>query len=328
MTNNSPILSGTNLFKQFKIKSTPASPAGILTAVDDVCLDLFKGETHGIAGESGCGKSTLGKIMAGLLPADSGQINYLGTSISALSKADQHLFRRQTQMIFQDPFSSLNPRMRVGDIIAEPLLISEKQSASSLRSNAEEIMQTVGLAAGQYNRFPHEFSGGQRQRIGIARALATSPKIIIADEPVSSLDISIQAQIINLLQNMKFTYSLSLIMISHDLSVLRHMCDRVSIMYLGTIVESAPAADLFKRCLHPYTEALIASIPGVNRGQRQNKIILTDDIPSPLAIPTGCRFHPRCHYAKDICRHESPLLENKSLTHRAACHFSSDIFHS
>ncbi len=328
MTNNSPILSGSHLFKQFQIKSTPASPSGILTAVDDVCLDLFKGETHGIAGESGCGKSTLGKIMAGLLPPDKGQISYLGTSISALSKTDQITFRRQTQMIFQDPFSSLNPRMRIGDIIAEPLLISEKQSASTLRSKVEEIMQTVGLAAGQYNRFPHEFSGGQRQRIGIARALATSPKIIIADEPVSSLDISIQAQIINLLQNMKSTYNLSLIMISHDLSVLRHMCDQVSIMYLGTIVESAPAVDLFKRCRHPYTEALIASIPGINRGKKHNRIILTDDIPSPLAIPTGCRFHPRCHYAKGICSQQTPLLENKSTTHRAACHFSSEIFYT
>lgn len=328
MIDNQPILSGSNLFKRFQIKSTPASPAGILTAVDDVCLDIFKGETHGIAGESGCGKSTLGKIMAGLLPPDKGQINYLGSPVSALSKADRLSFRRQTQMIFQDPFSSLNPRMRIGDIIAEPLLISEKLPAAPLRSKVEEIMQTVGLVAGQYNRFPHEFSGGQRQRIGIARALATSPKIIIADEPVSSLDISIQAQIINLLQNMKSAYNLSLIMISHDLSVLRHMCDRVSIMYLGTIVESAPAADIFQRCLHPYTEALIASIPGIKHNKSSNKAILTDDIPSPLTIPTGCRFHPRCHYAKDICRQKSPLLENKTTAHLAACHFSSEIFQS
>jgi len=326
MNDNQPILSGTNLHKQFLIKSTPASPSGILKAVDDVSLDLFKGETHGIAGESGCGKSTLGKIMAGLLQPENGHVSYLGSPVSALSKTDRMLFRRQTQMIFQDPFSSLNPRMRIGDIIAEPLLISEKLSGSSLRTKVEEIMQTVGLSAGQYNRFPHEFSGGQRQRIGIARALATSPRIIIADEPVSSLDISIQAQIINLLQSMKSAYSLSLIMISHDLSVLRHMCDRVSIMYLGTVVESATAAELFQRCLHPYTEALIASIPGIKKDKRQNKIILTDDIPSPLAIPAGCRFHPRCQYAKEICRQQAPILENKNTLHQAACHFSSEIY--
>lgn len=326
MNNCQPLLSGRNLSKHYKIKGTIAAPEGILTAVDDVCLDVFKGETHGIAGESGCGKSTLGKILAGLIPPDTGQVEYKGMALPGMSREDYRIYRRQAQMIFQDPFSSLNPRMRIGDIIAEPLKISKDLTAEAIRSKVEEIMQTVGISPEQYNRFPHEFSGGQRQRIGIARALSTSPQVIIADEPVSSLDISIQAQIINLLQNMKAAYSLSLIMISHDLSVLRHMCDRVSIMYLGTIVESAPAAVLFKRCLHPYTEALIASVPGVRRIKDHRKIMLRDDIPSPLAVPSGCRFHPRCQYAKELCRHTSPVLDEKNAGHQAACHFSKEIF--
>jgi peptide/nickel transport system ATP-binding protein len=326
MTSNRPILNGINLSKRFRIKTTPTAPDGILTAVDDVCLDINHGETHGIAGESGCGKSTLGKLLAGLLPADSGEVHYHDTPLTGMSGEEYNSFRRQTQMIFQDPFSSLNPRMRIGDIIAEPLLISGKDSAASRRIKVAEIMQTVGISPEQYNRFPHEFSGGQRQRIGIARALTSSPEIIIADEPVSSLDISIQAQIINLLQSMKSAYSLSLVMISHDLSVLRHMCDRVSIMYLGTIVESAPAVELFQNCLHPYTEALIASVPGINRVGGRKKILLRDDIPSPLAVPTGCRFHPRCHYAGEICKQNTPPLDEKSAEHRAACHFSKEIY--
>jgi len=311
MNTSHPLLSGINLSKHFRIKATIAAPAGILTAVDDVCLDVFRGETHGIAGESGCGKSTLGKILADLIQPDKGQVKYNGVPVKGMSKEEYSSFRRQTQMIFQDPFSSLNPRMRIGDIIAEPLNISEKQPAETIRSKVEEIMQTVGISPEQYNRFPHEFSGGQRQRIGIARALSTSPQVIIADEPVSSLDISIQAQIINLLQSMKASYNLSLIMISHDLSVLRHMCDRVSIMYLGTVVESAPAAELFLRCLHPYTEALMASAPGLRRVKAHRKIMLRDDIPSPLALPPGCRFHPRVNMPKRFAGTPAPHLKKK-----------------
>ncbi len=320
------ILSGVNLGKQFRIRGSATSPAGLLTAVDDVSLEIAPGETVGIAGESGCGKSTLARMLAGLMKPDRGSVLFNGRELSGLSRTEAGLFRRRTQMIFQDPFSSLNPRMRAGDIIAEPLVISGEGNAASRRLAVERIMAAVGLSPDQYHRFPHEFSGGQRQRIGIARALASSPSVLIADEPVSSLDISIQAQIINLLQSMKTAYSLSMMIISHDLSVLRHICDRVCVMYLGTIVESAPAGELFTGYLHPYTEALVAAIPRINRDGKRREAILGDDIPSPLAIPSGCRFHPRCRYCRDICRHTPPALKTKGPGRLAACHFSDSIF--
>jgi len=326
MISKQTILSGNNLHKQFILQRSASSPSGVLTALDGVTLEINEGETIGIAGESGCGKSTLGKILAGLIKPDKGEVCYQGTAITDLSTESLSMFRRRTQMIFQDPFSSLNPRMRIGDAIAEPIVISGKEAASTRRCAVEAIMATVGLTPDQYNRFPHEFSGGQRQRIGIARALAASPAIIIADEPVSSLDISIQAQIINLLQAMKVEYNLSLVIISHDLSVLRYLCDRVNIMYLGIIVESAPVSALFQHFLHPYTEALIAAIPRINAGKHHSRPILKDDLPSPMAIPKGCRFHTRCRYVKDLCHREVPPLEQKRNGHFAACHFSDIIF--
>ena len=326
MTNEQPILSGYNLQKLYKVQRSASSPSSVLTALDGVSLNLTRGQTIGVAGESGCGKSTLGKILAGLIKPDNGEVCYQGSAIKDLSPESFSMFRRSTQMIFQDPFSSLNPRMRIGDIIAEPGIISGKGTSSSHRSAVETIMMTVGLSPEHYNRFPHEFSGGQRQRIGIARALAAAPGIIIADEPVSSLDISIQAQIINLLQVMKVEYNLSLVIISHDLSVLRHICDRVSIMYLGVVVESSPVSELFQHCLHPYTEALIAAIPRIDVGKNHSSSILKDDLPSPMAIPSGCRFHTRCRYAEDICRSTPPALEEKHCGHLAACHFSDQIF--
>lgn len=319
-----PILSAFGLVKRFKLTS-PASASGLLTALDGVSLALVTGETLGIAGESGCGKSTLGKILAGLLPPDLGDVFYQGAALKSLAPSDYAGFRKRTQMIFQDPFSSLNPRMRIGDIIAEPLAIAGIPTEER-RATVGRIMETVGLNEDLAQRFPDEFSGGQRQRVGIARALAASPQILIADEPVSSLDISIQAQIINLLQQMKVDYNLSLIIISHNLSVLRHMCDRVIIMYLGVVVESASAHSLFQQCLHPYTEALIAAVPRLVPDSRQNRVILTGDLPSPLAIPAGCRFHPRCRYAEDICRTQVPPLRELTPGHTSACHLAETVF--
>jgi peptide/nickel transport system ATP-binding protein len=318
------ILTCANLRKQFRLSSTTAK-GGLLTAIDNVSLALGRGETLGIAGESGCGKSTLGKILAGLMKPDGGDVLYQGAPLSSLSTEAYRQFRRTTQMIFQDPFSSLNPRMRIADIIAEPLVISG-MDGQNVRPSVTHMMETVGLNPELAQRFPDEFSGGQRQRIGIARALAASPGILIADEPVSSLDISIQAQIINLLQEMKGSFNLSLIIISHNLSVLRHMCDRVSIMYLGIIVEQASSADLFEQCLHPYTEALIAAIPRAAAGSHHAKVLLNDDLPSPLKIPAGCRFHPRCRYAAEICRKEIPALVEIVPGHASACHFAGTIF--
>lgn len=322
--NAAPILAGRDLVKRFTVSSRSA-PAIFLTALDGVTLHIAAGETLGIAGESGCGKSTLAKVMAGLMPAESGVVRYRGTALSDLSGEGRAEFRRKTQMIFQDPFSSLNPRMRIGDTISEPLEIAG-MPASRQREEVARILHTVGLGGDMLNRFPDEFSGGQRQRIGIARALAAHPEILIADEPVSSLDISIQAQIINLLMQMKSDFNLSMMIISHNLMVLRHVCDRIIIMYLGAIVESAPASRLFSRCRHPYTEALLAAIPGFGDSSLQRKPLLKDDLPSPTNIPSGCRFHPRCRHAEDICRQEAPLLTEYADGHAAACHLSGRLF--
>jgi peptide/nickel transport system ATP-binding protein len=322
--NTSALIAADNLRKQFRL-SSPASKSDLLVALDDVSLELARGETLGIAGESGCGKSTLGKILAGLMKPDRGEVKFLGTPLASLPADEYRRFRRTTQMIFQDPFSSLNPRMRVADIIAEPLVISGN-AADDIRTAVSRLLNTVGLNQELAQRFPDEFSGGQRQRIGIARALAAAPQVLIADEPVSALDISIQAQIINLLQEMKSSFDLSLVIISHNLSVLRHMCDRVIIMYLGAIVEQAPAAELFRQCRHPYTEALIAAIPNIAAGPHTTTILLSDDLPSPLKIPSGCRFHPRCRYAADICKKERPVLEEIGRDHFSACHLAAKIF--
>lgn len=318
-----PLLNAIDLRKGFKVSSRNRKQT--LTALDGVSLHLSAGETLGIAGESGCGKSTLAKIMAGLLAPDSGSVQYKGTPLVQLDRATGTVFRRKTQMIFQDPFSSLNPRMRIGDSIAEPLKIAGV-SLSRQRAELARLMEAVGLPGDAASRFPDEFSGGQRQRIGIARALASSPEILIADEPVSSLDISIQAQIINILLQMKHDFSLSMMIVSHNLLVLRHICDRIIIMYLGAIIECGPASAIFKRCRHPYTEALIAAIPGLNSETAAKDKLLHDDLPSALSIPAGCRFHPRCRYAVDRCRLEIPLLKEYAPGHVAACHLSNTLY--
>lgn len=322
--NETHLLSAVDLRKTFKVSSQNRS-AGLLTALDLVSLHLATGETLGIAGESGCGKSTLAKIMAGLLMPDSGNVLYKGIQLKQLGKNDRTSFRHRTQMIFQDPFSSLNPRMRIGDSISEPLKIAGLP-AEQQQSELARIMTAVGLPREAANRFPDEFSGGQRQRVGIARALAASPEILIADEPVSSLDISIQAQIINILLQMKIDFKLSMMIVSHNLLILRHICDRIIIMYLGAIVECGPAAELFSRCRHPYTEALIAAIPGLLVSHASKSELLRDDLPSALLIPSGCRFHPRCRHAVDLCRHQVPQMIEYAGGHAASCHLSSKLY--
>lgn len=319
-----PLLKSVDLHKTFKVSAQNHSTR-ILTALDQISLQLAAGETVGIAGESGCGKSTLAKVMAGLLTPDSGDVLYKGTALSQLDKNTWKSFRRKTQMIFQDPFSSLNPRMRIGDSISEPLIIAG-MAAQQQRAELERIMAAVGLNIDAANRFPDEFSGGQRQRIGIARALAASPEILIADEPVSSLDISIQAQIINILLQMKIDFSLTMMIVSHNLLILRHICDRIIVMYLGAVIESGPASGLFHRCRHPYTEALIAAIPGLQVSDAVKINLLRDDLPSSLAIPAGCRFHPRCRHAVERCRHEVPKLLEYASGHTAACHLSKSLY--
>lgn len=323
------LLSADAVSKSFKLKGSgpTALKHAQLKAVDSVSLALTQGETLGLAGESGCGKSTLAKMISGLLQPDSGAIRFQDKAITQLSPTDFLQFRRSVQMVFQDPFSSLNPRMRIGDAIAEPLLINKLCENRLIRETAVSLMEQVGLVADQYDRFPHEFSGGQRQRIGIARALAAQPQVLIADEPVSSLDISIQAQIINLLQELKHQRGLTMLMVSHDLGVLRHICDRIAVMYLGTVVELAPAQELFRQCRHPYSQALLAAIPSIHRSlETDMQPLFTNEIPSAANVPVGCRFHPRCPYAEAICRKESPGLVEQHPGHAAACHLSSSIF--
>jgi peptide/nickel transport system ATP-binding protein len=321
---NTPVLSTVDLYKTFRVSGKSHSNQ-TLTALDHVSLNLYAGETLGIAGESGCGKSTLAKVMAGLLTPYGGSVLYKGTPLSRLGNNDRTIFRRKTQMIFQDPFSSLNPRMRIGDSISEPLRIAGVP-APLRQTELARIMAAVGLQSDAVNRFPDEFSGGQRQRIGIARALAAAPDILLADEPVSSLDISIQAQIINILLQMKLDFALSMMIVSHNLLVLRHICDRIIIMYLGAVVECGAAADIFNRCRHPYTEALIAAIPGFHSSDTSKAALLRDDLPSALSIPSGCRFHPRCRHAVDLCRSEAPEMIEYAGGHTAACHLSKQLY--
>lgn len=320
MINSQIMIETIKLCKRFAHRSSITAQRMMLTAVDHLNITLHTGETLGIAGESGCGKSTLAKLVAGLLEPDEGKILHGGVSLAALTPVQRRQFHQQVQMVFQDPFSSLNPRMRIGDTIAEPLLIQGMGRAAA-ETEALRLLETMGMTAEQARRFPDEFSGGQRQRIGIARALASSPSILVADEPVSSLDISIQAQIINLLLELRQSRALTMLLISHDLSVLHHLCNRIGIMYLGSLVEIAPTDSIFDRARHPYTEALLAAIPSLNAKRDTSVPLLTDDLPSPLHLPSGCRFHPRCRYAQQICKTTSPLLEERSPGHLAACHF-------
>ncbi len=299
------------------------SGKGVIRAVDGVSLVLNAGETVAIVGESGCGKSTLGRTILRLIEPSAGHIEFNGVDLGALSQRALRAMRREMQMIFQDPFASLDPRLRVGAIIAEPLVIHRIGDRVSRREAAFELMKTVGLEPEAAARYPHEFSGGQRQRIGIARALALRPRLIIADEPVSALDVSIQSQILNLLVELKQRFGLSYIFISHDLAVVEHVADTVAVMYLGRIVETAAAGDLFARPSHPYTEALISAVPRPDPGRRGERIVLRGEMPNPENPPPGCPFHPRCPKAMDVCRSTPPPESNIShdgQPHLVRCH--------
>jgi peptide/nickel transport system ATP-binding protein len=297
---------------------------GAVHAVDGISFEVQPGETLGIVGETGCGKSTTARLILRLLDPTSGSIQFEGEEISAASGTRLKELRREMQMIFQDPFSSLNPRKTVGTIIGEPFTIHGMKKGEGERKQAvQDLMEQVGLHPEHYNRFPHEFSGGQRQRIGVARALALKPKLIVADEPVSALDVSIQAQILNLLKELQRELGITLVFIAHDLSVVRHMCDRVAVMYLGKVVEMADSETLYRAPRHPYTGALLSAVPvpDPQLAERKERQLLKGDVPSPTNPPAACRFHTRCPKAQERCWTEEPLLEPKSGGGEAACHF-------
>jgi oligopeptide/dipeptide ABC transporter ATP-binding protein len=317
-----------NLVKYFPVQSGQliGRHKDFVHAVDDVSLEIRRGETLGLVGETGCGKSTLARCVARLYDVTSGRIVFDGHDISRISARRMRPFRREIQMIFQDPYGSLNPRRRVGSIIGDPFAIHHIAKGADRRRRVQHLMELVGLNPEHFNRFPAEFSGGQRQRIGVARALAFTPKLIICDEPVSALDVSIQAQIINLLADLQSELGLTYIFIAHDLSVVRHVSNSVAVMYLGKVVEQSPVEELWKHPRHPYTDALLSAvpIPDPEHAGRRERIILVGDVPSPINPPSGCRFHPRCPKARQDCVDNVPALEPRlgdEPAHRAACHF-------
>ena len=291
-------------------------------AVDGVDLDIPVGGTLGLVGESGCGKSTLGRLILRLIEADAGSIIFEGHDVRACSRKELRGLRRRMQIVFQDPYASLNPRMTVGEAIAEGLLIHRICSGVERDERVARLLETVGLRPEHAARYPHEFSGGQRQRIGVARALALEPRLIVADEPVSSLDVSVQAQILNLLLELQNEFEIAYLFISHDLRVVRHLCDEVAVMYLGRIVERAPSAALYERPQHPYSEALLSSVPQPDPAARRERIVLSGDVPSPIDPPPGCPFHPRCPKVVERCRHEPPPLREVRPGHLSACHLA------
>jgi len=327
---DSTLLEVRNLKKYFPIqKGILRRVVGQVKAVDGVDLEIYQGETLGLVGESGCGKTTTGRLILRAMEPTAGEVRFRRdgslVDITKLPLAAMKALRRDMQIIFQDPFSSLNPRMTVFDLVSEPLVIHGVAHGDELRRHVRELLEAVGLKAQHMNRYPYAFSGGQRQRIGIARALALRPKLIVADEPVSALDVSIQAQVINLLEDLQKEFGLTYLFIAHNLSVVEHISNRVAVMYLGKIVELTAAEALYAEPLHPYTEALLSAVPYADPDRKSQRIILTGDVPSPANPPAGCKFHPRCRYAKAICNQEEPALRAVKPGHLVACHFAEEL---
>ena len=295
--------------------------SGYVYAVDGISFTINEGETLGLVGESGCGKSTVGRTILKLIEPSRGEIIWRGERIDELSRSQMRPYRQQIQAVFQDPYSSLNPRMRSADIVSEPLRNFESLSKAQGRERVSALFERVGLRPDQMLRFPHEFSGGQRQRLGIARALSVKPKLIMLDEPVSALDVSVQAQVINLLEDLQREFQVSYLFVAHDLAVVKHISHRVAVMYLGRIVELAPTKELFSRPSHPYTEALLSAVPVPDPKYQRKQIVLGGDVPSPINRPNGCHFHTRCPYAQERCKVEEPVLEEITPGHSVACHF-------
>ena len=314
------LLSVRDLRKHFPVrKGLLRREVARVHAVDGVSLDVAEGETLGLVGESGCGKSTLGRTLVRLYEPTSGQVEYRGKDFLALRGEPLRSMRRNLQMIFQDPFASLDPRMTVGQILCEPFKVHDACPPGERQEQARALLETVGLKAAYMNRYPHEFSGGQRQRISIARAIALNPELVVADEPVSALDVSIQAQILNLMKDLQEEFKLTYVFISHDLSVMDHFCDRIAVMYLGRIIEVAPKDELFRNPLHPYTQALIAAVPRVGAGKKKMQPALKGEVPSPITPPSGCHFHPRCPKRHEGCDRAYPPLIEVGPGHRVAC---------
>jgi len=327
---NKTLLEVKNLKKYFPVRrGVFRRTVGYVKAVDDVSFFIKEGETLGLVGESGCGKTTTGRTILRLIEPTGGQVIFYnnGNAIDIARLRGRHLkeLRREMQIIFQDPYSSLNPRMTVGDIVGEPLLVHHVARGKELRDRVAKLLEAVGLNPQYMKRYPHEFSGGQRQRIGIARALALEPKLIIADEPVSALDVSIQAQVLNILEDLQAQFGLTYLFIAHDLSVVKHISSRVAVMYLGKLVEMASTEELFANPRHPYTEALMSAVPVPDPDFQMERIILQGDVPSPVNPPSGCYFHPRCPYAQDICSKEAPQFRDLGGEHFVVCHFATTL---
>ena len=319
-----PLLRVTGLTRHFPItKGLLRRQAGAVRAVDGLDFSVNAGETLGVVGESGCGKSTMGRLVTRLDEPTGGKIEFEGTDITHLGVSGMRPLRRDIQMIFQDPYSSLNPRHTIGTIVGAPFRLQKVATENGVKKTVQELLELCGLSPEHYNRYPHEFSGGQRQRIGIARALALRPKMIVADEPVSALDVSIQAQVVNLLDDLQKELGLTYLIIAHDLSVVRHVSDRVAVMYLGKIVEIADRDSLYGSPMHPYTTALMSAVPvpDPRRKERRERILLTGDVPSPINPPSGCRFRTRCWKAQDVCATQEPPLTAAKAGHQVACHF-------